>query len=115
MKRQVTHQIKIGEQIYPIGLHDFSEEVMHHPHYKHFEKAGRILTPAGKSSRDKFMTEEAIAKRREMEIAYGVPRKAQAAPSSDDVKVEEVGGGSGYEPKVEDDGAQAQTHKKSKR
>lgn len=93
MKKQVTHQIKIGEKIYAQGIHEFSEEDMDHPHFKHYSKAGRILTPAGQSNADKLKTEEAMAKRREMEAAFGVPRSTTIAPSSDEVKVEEIGGG----------------------
>ena len=117
MKKQVTHQIKIGEKIYTKGIHDFPADVMEHEHFKFYSKAGRILTPAGVSSVDKFKTEESNAKRKEIELAYGIPQKPSAAPSSKDVQVEALGD-SGYEPKVEAQAEQEEMpvqHKKYKR
>jgi hypothetical protein len=107
MRKLVTHQITIAGKVYPRGVHDFPETVMAHEHFKHYVKAGRIQAPAAPSALDKLKTDEALAKRKEMEERFGVPRKAVAAPSSLDTKVEPIGD-SGFEPKVAEPEAEAE-------
>jgi hypothetical protein len=72
MKKQVTNQLKIADKIYAPGLHDFSDEVMAHEHFKFYVKAGWIHSPAEAKKIEMSDGQKALAL--EMEKKYAIPR-----------------------------------------